>query len=99
MAKMKFFSRPGDGTPAEESATRNEVEKEVVSSELENQGPEANARSTQEIDPALEKRVRRKLDWHIVPLVSALYLLAFLDRSNIGYDDSTRPIFTLADLG
>jgi hypothetical protein len=37
-----------------------------------------------EIDPEMEKRVRRKLDWHIIPLVSALYLLAFLDRSNIG---------------
>jgi hypothetical protein len=40
---------------------------------------------TQEIDPVIEKRVRRKLDMHIVPLLSALYLLAFLDRSNIGY--------------
>ncbi|KAJ4375151.1 hypothetical protein N0V83_002235 [Neocucurbitaria cava] len=37
-----------------------------------------------EIDPEIEKRVRRKLDYHIVPLVAALYLLAFLDRSNIG---------------
>jgi hypothetical protein len=37
-----------------------------------------------EIDPEVEKRVRRKLDWHLIPLVSALYLLAFLDRSNIG---------------
>jgi hypothetical protein len=38
----------------------------------------------EEIDPVIEKRVRRKLDLHIVPLLSALYLLAFLDRSNIG---------------
>ncbi|KAK5131528.1 hypothetical protein LTR08_000855 [Meristemomyces frigidus] len=36
------------------------------------------------IDPMLEKRVLRKLDWNLVPLVSVLYLLAFLDRSNIG---------------
>lgn len=36
------------------------------------------------IDPALEKRVVRKLDWNLVTLVSWLYLLAFLDRSNIG---------------
>lgn len=41
--------------------------------------------ATGEIDPAIEKRVRRKLDLHVVPLLSALYLLAFLDRSNIGY--------------
>lgn len=36
------------------------------------------------IDPVLEKRVVRKLDWNLVTLVSWLYLLAFLDRSNIG---------------
>ena len=38
----------------------------------------------EEIDPAIEKRVVRKMDRTVVPLVMALYLLAFLDRSNIG---------------
>ncbi|KAK0628967.1 major facilitator superfamily transporter [Bombardia bombarda] len=37
-----------------------------------------------EIDPVTEKRVRRKLDRHVVLLVFLLYLTAFLDRSNIG---------------
>ncbi|KAL6710534.1 hypothetical protein ACN47E_008582 [Coniothyrium glycines] len=37
-----------------------------------------------EIDPVIEKRLRRKLDMHVVPLLAGLYLLAFLDRSNIG---------------
>lgn len=32
----------------------------------------------------LERRVRRKLDWNIIPLISALYMLSVLDRSNIG---------------
>ena len=36
------------------------------------------------VDAELEKRVRRKLDRNMVPLLAALYLLAFLDRSNIG---------------
>ncbi|KAH9886567.1 MFS transporter-like protein [Xylariomycetidae sp. FL2044] len=36
------------------------------------------------LDPALEKQVRRKLDYHLIPLVMGLYLVAFLDRSNIG---------------
>jgi hypothetical protein len=36
------------------------------------------------INVELEKRVRRKLDRNLVPLLAALYLLAFLDRSNIG---------------
>lgn len=35
-------------------------------------------------DPAITKRVVRKLDTHIMPLLAGLYLLAFLDRSNIG---------------
>jgi hypothetical protein len=38
----------------------------------------------QPIDPAVEKRVVRKLDRNVVPLVMALYLLAYLDRSNVG---------------
>ncbi|KAF2160912.1 hypothetical protein M409DRAFT_28790 [Zasmidium cellare ATCC 36951] len=31
-----------------------------------------------------ETRVRRKLDWQIVPMVTVLYLMCFLDRANIG---------------
>ena len=34
--------------------------------------------------PDAEKRVVRKMDLRIVPLVTALYVLSFLDRSNIG---------------
>ncbi|KAI1101270.1 MFS general substrate transporter [Jackrogersella minutella] len=36
------------------------------------------------IDPVIEKRVIRKIDRVLVPLVMGLYLVAFLDRSNIG---------------
>ncbi|TID21558.1 High-affinity nicotinic acid transporter [Venturia nashicola] len=31
-----------------------------------------------------ERALRRKLDYHIVPIVTLLYLLCFIDRSNIG---------------
>ncbi|KIX08038.1 uncharacterized protein Z518_02693 [Rhinocladiella mackenziei CBS 650.93] len=31
-----------------------------------------------------ETTIRRKIDWRIVPLVTLLYLLCFLDRANIG---------------
>ncbi|KAK7935950.1 pantothenate transporter liz1 [Apiospora marii] len=40
--------------------------------------------ATAVVDAALERRVVRKLDHRIVPLVSFLFLLSFLDRSNIG---------------
>lgn len=36
------------------------------------------------IDPALDKAVTRKFDKHIVPWLFGLWLLAFIDRSNIG---------------
>jgi hypothetical protein len=37
-----------------------------------------------EIDPAVEKNLRRKLDRRLITLVFLAYLLAFLDRSNVG---------------
>ena len=33
-----------------------------------------------EIDHAAEKKLVRKLDRHIIPLIMLLYLLSFLDR-------------------
>lgn len=37
-----------------------------------------------EIDPALDRAITRKFDLHIVPWLFGLWLLAFIDRSNIG---------------
>ncbi|KAL5121017.1 hypothetical protein ACEQ8H_001205 [Pleosporales sp. CAS-2024a] len=56
--------------------------KEMPSTTLEHGAPAAPSTST--IDPVIAARVRRKLDTRMVPLLSGLYLLAFLDRSNIG---------------
>lgn len=36
------------------------------------------------IDPQLEKKVVHRLDRRIMPLLFGLWLLAFIDRSNIG---------------
>ncbi|KAF4958410.1 hypothetical protein FSARC_11027 [Fusarium sarcochroum] len=35
-------------------------------------------------DAAAEKRLLRKLDWYIMPTVTILYLMCFVDRANIG---------------
>ncbi|KUM57452.1 hypothetical protein ACN42_g9734 [Penicillium freii] len=40
--------------------------------------------SMPDIDPEAEKRLLRKLDIHVVPILMFLFLLAFLDRINIG---------------
>ncbi|PLB49676.1 putative MFS nicotinic acid transporter Tna1 [Aspergillus steynii IBT 23096] len=37
-----------------------------------------------EFTPEMEKRVLRKMDLRLIPMLSLLYLLAFLDRGNIG---------------
>jgi hypothetical protein len=36
-----------------------------------------------------ERKIRRKLDFRVVPLVTLLYLLCFLDRANVGMHAST----------
>lgn len=41
-------------------------------------------RSLTPIDKVLEKKLLRKCDLHVVPIISLLYVLSFLDRINIG---------------
>jgi hypothetical protein len=36
------------------------------------------------IDPEEERRLVRKLDWRLIPWLCLLYLISFLDRTNIG---------------
>ena len=31
-----------------------------------------------------EKKLMRKVDWHVIPWLALLYLLNFLDRGNVG---------------
>ncbi|KAN0087462.1 Major facilitator superfamily domain containing protein [Tylopilus felleus] len=38
---------------------------------------------TLDLSAAVHARVLRKLDWYLLPLVSSLYFLSFLDRANI----------------
>lgn len=68
---------------------------EVVSSppashsKLENGYEEARieklaAEGLYDTDPALDKRVTRKFDLHIIPWLFGIWLFAFIDRSNIG---------------
>jgi hypothetical protein len=40
--------------------------------------PVNNEKDIVELSPAERARLLRKLDWHLLPLVSLLYLLAFL---------------------
>lgn len=52
--------------------------------QLEKKGPSPADASYLQEDPVLEARIIRKLDLHILPWIFILWLLAFIDRSNIG---------------
>lgn len=64
---MKLFSRNAD--EASVTTPAQDTEKDVTPSTIEN-GPPV----VQTVDPEVEKRVRRKLDRNLIPLVAALYL-------------------------
>ncbi|KAL4881768.1 major facilitator superfamily domain-containing protein [Aspergillus karnatakaensis] len=40
--------------------------------------------STPTYDKEAEARLRRKIDWYIVPTVAIIYLFCFIDRANVG---------------
>lgn len=69
------------------TAMDSRTEKEIPAEELDLK-KQATTEST-EIDPTLEKRIRRKLDLHILPWIFVLWLFAFIDRSNIGESNAS----------
>ncbi|EXJ61625.1 hypothetical protein A1O7_02054 [Cladophialophora yegresii CBS 114405] len=40
--------------------------------------------SDAQIDPVLEKKVMRKVDWRLLPVVTAIYAFSLIDRTNYG---------------
>lgn len=41
------------------------------------------------MDMEIEKRTLKKITWRIVPFIMILYLIAYIDRVNIGFAAST----------
>ena len=86
---MAFFrklqtSLPPTSTDAVTDPTTSPV---LVPEKGEVQGKEIEAivqAREHHIHPDMEREVVRKMDFRIIPLVTALYVLSFLDRSNIG---------------
>jgi hypothetical protein len=75
---------PYQDEPRQSDATRLDdfSNKDLTSKELEH--AQTNLTRLATFPKALERRVRRKLDWNIVPLITVIYMLSVLDRSNIG---------------
>jgi sugar phosphate permease len=60
------------------------IEKEQVNAYSAKDGGSSSDESELEWTEEEERAIRRKIDWHTVPLVTLLYMLCFLDRINIG---------------
>ncbi|KAF9151000.1 hypothetical protein BG015_007192 [Linnemannia schmuckeri] len=67
-------------TPA---ALGNKIPVEYASEKLEVDSENSYTGSS-ELDPVAVGKLRRKIDWHLIPLIAVLYLCSFLDRVNIG---------------
>ena len=61
-------------------------EKKARDEQLENRlgAGEQGGDGALEISDALDRRITRKFDWHLLPFLFGLWLLAFIERSNIG---------------
>ncbi|KAJ5567195.1 hypothetical protein N7535_006501 [Penicillium sp. DV-2018c] len=77
---MGFFRKQEPPEDVIEAAPNQDVEKSTMPVHEEKQ-PTPTAPT---IDPELERRLVRKLDRRVPTLMGFFYLLAFLDRSNIG---------------
>ncbi|KAJ1652776.1 hypothetical protein IWQ61_006964 [Dispira simplex] len=67
-AVVSLFKEEGNVAPPLGSQERFDLESDTTST----------------LDKQHVKRVLRKIDWHLLPLLNLLYILCFLDRSNIG---------------
>ena len=65
-----------DGTPDSSSEEVTVMNEKAELSHVEN----GDLTSSSGIDPAKEKALVRKIDWHVIPLVMLLYLNSFIDR-------------------
>lgn len=67
-------------------------EKEPISGESKVKSA-SSAVAVDAIDRELEQRVVRKCDLHVLPVLSVVFMVAFLDRINIGNVGASFPPF------
>jgi sugar phosphate permease len=63
--------------------TENNVQLDMIKPKLVDSEVSVTFVDLKDDDPG-DKKLRRKLDWHLMPTILLLYLLSFLDRVNIG---------------
>ena len=77
-----------DGIPLESSGPDHAIlskdPEKCSASILRQSASSMKTAETEHLDSEAIQRLRAKVDWHLLPLVSVLYLCSFLDRVNIG---------------
>lgn len=66
-----------------ESVNTESIKEESANAEAIARKLDQLAANSQEDDPG-DRKLLQKLDWHLIPTLTLLYLLSFLDRVNIG---------------
>lgn len=73
-----------DGTGAKESVKTQLEGTGQTDSDSQAERVKREDSALLDIEPALDQAITRRFDRHIVPWLFGLWLLAFIDRSNIG---------------
>ncbi|KAK6197791.1 hypothetical protein LQW54_010563 [Pestalotiopsis sp. IQ-011] len=55
-----------------------------IAAERRNVATDKYGHSLTSFDAAVESRLRKKIDWAILPVVAVMYLFCFIDRANLG---------------
>ena len=94
LGKLQQTSPPTSIVPVKEEATS--VPLDLEKSHLRGSHGKCTLQSNhRNVLSDTERKVVRKMDFRIIPLVTACYILAFLDRSNIGKYVALKPTFSL----
>ncbi|PCH37793.1 MFS general substrate transporter [Wolfiporia cocos MD-104 SS10] len=83
MAKRPSVS-PMDTSLSSDSSIEKRPEHDVVNSAEVDVAAQIAAGQDVEVDPAEALRVRKKLDWHLMPLMCVMYLMQFADKTTLG---------------
>ncbi|KAH7010185.1 high-affinity nicotinic acid transporter [Ilyonectria destructans] len=76
--------KAAEGLPMTTTDLKDPVSKVSTPGQVKNESIAEESPSDIYVDPIIEKRVLRRLDYRFAPLFCALYFMAYLDRSNIG---------------
>ncbi|GIZ37168.1 hypothetical protein CKM354_000062600 [Cercospora kikuchii] len=80
------FPRRTDSDDSASDRKDEKVDEDLSGEHVERQDPDVQQQASvlASIDPAKEKRLVRKIDRWLIPLVMLLYLMSFIDRVNLG---------------